>query len=273
MSNPWPPHYDDPAVRWDAGWTWLGEDALSALQNLQNKPPRMKRQDYYPSRIADQIPWLENFRTKLPTYTATLGLLPATVDAAVASARYTIYVLSQWLSAVRAFGPASTEAVDALLGGTGAGAMVLPAFTVPAPPAGVAAVPPGSLTRLFDLIREIKEANAYTEAIGLDLGIVGSPDTASHPAPGLRAEAVQGTGCQCVRLPFQKWGHQGVTLESRRGGGNFEQLAIDTESPYLDERPLLIPTAPEIREYRARFWDKGTPNGDWTDVVKVTVSP
>ena len=29
----------------------------------------------------------------------------------------------------------------------------------------------------------------------------------------------------------------------------------------------------EVREYRMRFWDKGTPNGDWTDVVKVTVSP
>ena len=84
---------------------------------------------------------------------------------------------------------------------------------------------------------------------------------------------MQGTGCQCVRLPFQKWSHQEVTIESRRGGSNFDQLAIDTESPYLDERPLLVVTAPEVREYRARYWDKGTPNGDWTDVVKVTVSP
>ena len=41
----------------------------------------------------------------------------------------------------------------------------------------------------------------------------------------------------------------------------------------LDERPLLVPGTPEVREYRMRFWDKGTPNGDWTDVVKVTVSP
>ncbi len=49
--------------------------------------------------------------------------------------------------------------------------------------------------------------------------------------------------------------------------------AIDTESPYMDERPLLVAATPEVREYRMRFWDKGTPNGDWTDVVKVTVSP
>ena len=30
---------------------------------------------------------------------------------------------------------------------------------------------------------------------------------------------------------------------------------------------------PEVREYRMRFWDKGTPNGDWTDIVRITVSP
>ncbi|WP_461784857.1 hypothetical protein [Prosthecobacter sp.] len=42
---------------------------------------------------------------------------------------------------------------------------------------------------------------------------------------------------------------------------------------YMDERPLLQAGTPEFREYRMRFWDKGPPNGDWTDVVKVTVSP
>jgi hypothetical protein len=36
---------------------------------------------------------------------------------------------------------------------------------------------------------------------------------------------------------------------------------------------LLVATQPEVREYRLRFWDKGTPNGDWCDVVKITVSP
>ena len=126
--------------------------------------------------------------------------MPATVDAAVASARYTIYVLSQWLSGVRAFGPASTQAVDQLLGGTSAGAMVLPVFAAPALPAGVAAVPAGTLTRLFDLIAEIKENNAYTEAIGLDLGIVGSPDTASHPAPACvpkPCKAPAANACAC----------------------------------------------------------------------------
>jgi hypothetical protein len=64
-----------------------------------------------------------------------------------------------------------------------------------------------------------------------------------------------------------------VYIESRRGAGAWEFLTIDTESPYLDERPLAVAAQPEVREYRMRFWDKGTANGDWTDVAKVTVSP
>ena len=40
---------------------------------------------------------------------------------------------------------------------------------------------------------------------------------------------------------------------------------------YMDERPLLQAGTPEVREYRMRFWDQGTANGNWADAV--TVSP
>jgi hypothetical protein len=39
------------------------------------------------------------------------------------------------------------------------------------------------------------------------------------------------------------------------------------------DRPLLNPAQPEVREYRLRFWDKGTPNGAWSEVQKITVAP
>ena len=35
--------------------------------------------------------------------------------------------------------------------------------------------------------------------------------------------------------------------------------SIDTESPYEDERPLLVAGTPEVREYRMRLRDKDTP--------------
>ena len=219
MSNPWLPRFDDPAVRYDAGWTYPTEAELATLNNPNIAKP-MRRQTYYPSRIADQIPWLENFRTKLPGYVATLGIVQAKADATVASCRYTIYVLSQWLSAARAFNPAATEAVDLLLTGVGANAVVLPTFTAPTLPAGVAAVPPGALTRVFVLVAEMKESDAFTDTIGQDLQIIGAEDAASHAAPGMKLAVEQGAGCECVKISFVKYGHQGVHIESRRGGAN-----------------------------------------------------
>lgn len=41
----------------------------------------------------------------------------------------------------------------------------------------------------------------------------------------------------------------------------------------LDAKIDAIPAGPEVREYRMRYWDKGTPNDDWTDISKVTVAP
>ena len=241
----------------------------------------MTHQKWYPTRIANQIPWLRNFSTKLPGYETTLDLPPAHVDACVASCNFVIYVLEQWLAAVRTLGPAATEAVDLLLSGSGPSAVVLPVFAAPTLPTGVASVPPGALNRLFDLVAVIKKAPAYTDVIGEDLGIVapapaggGGPDSApDHSVPVVRLEIVQGAQQQGVRLSFVKHGHMGVWIESRRAGGAWEFLAIDTDSPYLDERALLTAGQPEIREYRLRFWDKGTPNGDWTDIAKITVAP
>ena len=60
-------------------------------------------------------------------------------------------------------------------------------------------------------------------------------------------------------------------VPSRCGTGPWEMLAIDLESPYFDERPLLVAGQPEVREYRMRWYDKDGPNGDWSPVQKVTV--
>jgi hypothetical protein len=93
-------------------------------------------------------------------------------------------------------------------------------------------------------------------------------------APKFTTAVEQGASSQVVRFTFYKYGHMGVHIEGRRGdAGAWEMLGIDTESPYQDERPLLAAGQPEVREYRMRFWDKGTANGDWTDVASVTVAP
>jgi hypothetical protein len=261
---------------WDSGF-WDSPPSPPASgyfhPQRQTQPTKtMKKQPYYPTRIGDQVNWLANFATKLPLHGPTLDVVAGDVTAAVNDAKFGHYVLSEWLSAVRAFTPSTTDAVDAVLDGEGEDAVVLPTFTAPALPAGVTATPPGVLTRLFALIAKMKLAAGYTEAIGTDLGVIG-PEETPKSTPKFTATLEQGSGSQSVKLRFYKYGHQGVYAESRRGSGAWEFLAIDTESPYDDERPLLAAGQPEVREYRMRFWDKGTPNGDWTDVVRVTVSP
>jgi hypothetical protein len=262
---------------WDSGfWDQPAPPPPPSSGYFQSKPkPKttMKRQNYYPSRIGDQVNWLANFALKLPIHGPTLDVAAGDVTAGVNDAKWCHYVLSEWLSGVRAFAPSTTDAVDDVLTGEGPDAIVLPTFVPPALPAGVTAAPPGALNRLFNLSAKMKLASGYTTTIGTDLGILGSEESEkSHPRFVTSVE--QGAGCQCVRLVFYKYGHIGVYIESRRGASpDWAQLAIDTESPYLDERPLLVAGQPEVREYRMRFWDKGTPNGDWTDVARVTVSP
>ncbi len=265
-------------MNWDSG-TWDSaswDQATPPSDYFQPQPKlksKMKRQDYFPSRIGDQVNWLDNYSVKLPIHGPTLGVASGDVTASVADAKWCNYVLGTWLSAVRNFSPSTTDAVDDVLTGSGGSAIVLPTFTAPALPSGVTAQLPGALTRIFALVATMKLAAAFTEAIGTDLGIIGAEETEKQ-VPKFTAEAEQGATCQCVRLRFFKYTHMGVYIESRRGpNGVWEFLAIDTESPYEDERPLLVAGQPEVREYRMRFWDKGTPNGDWTDVLKVTVSP
>ena len=276
MANPWVPRWGDPAVRYNTGWKWPTQAEIAAAKmagKMTTKGKKMKHQNWYPKRMADQILWHENFRSKLGGYTVTLGLTQARVDAAIASSRFVIYVLSQWLPAARAFGPTTTDAVDLLLNGTGGSAVVFPTFTAPALPNGVAPVPPGVVARLFDLVSDIKHADGYTKTIGDDLGIEGGEDATQHAVPEISADVIADSPNESVELSFTKYGHTGVYFESRRGNLGWQFLGVDTDSPYVDSRPLLAAGVPEVREYRARFWDKGEPNGDWTDVVKVTVAP
>jgi len=238
----------------------------------------MKRNRWFPSRISQQVIFLINYADKVGAYGTATGMdANATLDT-VADARWLVYVLGSWLTDVRTFSGAATNAIDvAMYGQTGGSSFPMPTFTAPALPTTpvppVVARPAGGMTRILDYIAQLKLRPGYDEPMGIDLGVIGSEDTADHPTPEFSLELAQGSGCQCVMINFTKFSHQGVYIECRRNGGPYELAAIDTEKPYVDERPLLDPTKPEIREYRLRFWDKGTPNGPWSEVQKITVSP
>lgn len=235
----------------------------------------MKRQPYLPRTVAERTEWFANFAAQLPIANAVLGMPADDVTAIVNDARFCEYANGIYLTKVREFGPAYTEALDVLFDGPGGDPFVLPVFTVPALPAGVTAVPSGALRRITTFVQAIKSNPKYTEAIGLQLGIVGQEDATEHPLPefSLKVERGGSGSCECVKVTFKKYGRQGVVIYSRRGGGAWEMLAIDLASPYLDERPLLAAGVPEVREYRLQFYDDAAPTGGFTEVASVTVTP
>ena len=65
-----------------------------------------------------------------------------------------------------------------------------------------------------------------------------------------------------VELDFDKSISDGVNIYGKRDAdADFVFLARDTASPYIDNRPLLVATKPELREYKAVYvlGDAATP--------------
>jgi hypothetical protein len=95
-----------------------------------------------------------------------------------------------------------------------------------------------------------------------DLAPLFGSAVAGHPqsSPGLR-KAVDGLG-------------RALTVEGRRGQGDWEEIGILGRRALRDTRPLAVRGQPEVREYRARFFDGSDHlSGDWSPVETVTVSP
>lgn len=227
------------------------------------------KQRYYPDSTGEQMNWLRNFATKLPHYTTALDLDPDEVDLTIQDALWTAYIVGDWQPAARRFAKATTQYAKDTEEGKGSSPLLV--FTPPPLPDGVVERPFGALNRVFKFVRIIKTRRTCTEAVGADLGINIKPSQAEHAAPELKLSVKPGPDGQLVEIRYIKWGHIGLSLECRRADGDWEHVAISTLSPYRDNRPLLIPGQPEVREYRARFWDAGSAKGDWSAVTRVTV--
>lgn len=185
---------------------------------------------------------------------------------------YLAYGLGDRIRSVREFGPASTSSLVTLATGTGTDPFVFTPYNAPALPtlpAGAGPVLPGALKRTFKLVQVMKGLPPYTEDMGLDMGIVGS----EAPPPRPTVSVISGATNEYVRVKFFKDGHEYVVIECRRGGGDFEQAGMSNKSPFIDSRPLLVPGQAEVREYRMRFFDNGSPSSGWTDISVVTVGP
>lgn len=233
----------------------------------------MKRQVYYPLRVADQIVWLENLRNKLAGYATVLGLTTEQVTAAVDDCRWLIYVLQSWLGAARTWSLACTDAARDAQSGDGTALMVLPVFTPPTPPTGVVAVNTGALNRIFALVQLIKDSEGYTESIGSDLGLIGAEQAAPDFAT-LAPEFKLTRDANSVTVAWN-WGGYAAFLDmieiqvDRNDGKGFVFLANDTTPGYTDTTPQ--PSTPVKWKYRAIFRVGDQQVGQWSNEMPITV--
>lgn len=233
----------------------------------------MKRQDYYPGIIAEQVLWLRHFAERLPFYSVPLTLTEKQVSDGVADALWVAYLLGVWSPPARLWAKSVAAALEHAQTGKGGDAVASLDFHAPPLPDGVAPRAPGALTRVFKLVQIIKHQRGYTAVIGSDLGLLTRPDAREHTAPGVTLSVKRGKGGEIVVLRLTKWGRKMLYIESRRGGGDWEKIGVTNLTRHEDNRPLLTPGQPEVREYRVRFYEDSAPTGEWSDVVTITVSP
>ena len=272
--------WGDPNLRWgdpsyylEPGDPGFVPYASTPGPQTRRKRSTMKHQSYYPTRHADQVQWLENFVAKIGGYASALGLDPATTVAdIIKDARWVMYIIGPWLTAVRAYNLACTQA--AKQGQTGAGGLlVLPVFVPPPLPAGVVPRDEGALLRIFDLVAEIKENDACTDAMCADLRLLGPedgpPDFATL-APELTA-GLSGGGVQ-IGWGWQGYGRYLDQCEihvDRADGKGFVVLTFDTTPGYTDNHPH--PATLTQWKYRAIYRVDDAQAGQWSAVVAVNV--
>jgi len=262
----------------DAGW--VPPPIISTTDKQPKKPHKMKRNSFYPTNVPEQILWLINLYLKLTAHAPTLGISTLLCAATIADARWLIYVLGSWQPAHRAWTKACTDAVrEAQLSGSNV-LMVLPIFVPPPLPVAdpapgglpaVVAVNTGALNRIFGAVKTMKLAGAFTEAIGTDLGVIGT-ETAIPDFAMLKPTITATINGQNTDIG---WGWDGdgefldmLELQVDRGQG-WVPLAFDTTPGYTDTTPH--PATPTKWKYRAIYRVDDGQVGLWSAEASITV--
>lgn len=129
-------------------------------------------------------------------------------------------------------------------------------------------VPPGTLTRFRELVRRIKAAPAYTEAIGEALATIGPDSIDEDPAtltPEISLRSCRGQ----VEVLWNKDGQEGVVIQKDSGNGQWTFLALDTRPDYIDNTPM--PATSAKWKYRAIYSNDAQRIGRWSNVAEIGV--
>lgn len=218
---------------------------------------------WYPKPFALRIPFHANFNVNAQATGLTYGLV-AGQQASIARDSANVPLVVNFKEAVDAYAQAVTEWAETILEGA-LGTPFPPAPTAPTPPTFA----PGSETairpRTLIYAKVIKADPDYTAQVGENYGIISVP---GGPPGTPQLTVVQALVGSKIRLRVFRAGYESVAMDSRRAGGNWEEIGVCETATFLDVRPPLVAGQPEVREYRAQ----GRANNARVGPVSETVS-
>ncbi len=228
----------------------------------------MKKTYFIPRAIAKRLLWITNFNTKLIYHATTLGILAPTLLMVLNDTNAYTFIISLKTS-VKKYAMTISSFLTALADGPiGTAIIPFPLFGNPTilPPA----VAYGIFARCAILAKQIK-ANGCSDAIAVDLGIVGSDIANSFAAsqPQLKIKLTGGV----VSGKYIRGQLSGIHLECMRGTETtFTYLLTANKAMFSDSRPNLVSGKPETRQYRAWFILNDEVVGVVSSVVSISIS-
>ncbi len=197
--------------------------------------------DFIPQPEGKLILWLTNFDTKIDGVAVELNIDPAMLAEIHATIKALIKAINDAIAAKQTW--KNLEAVKR-------------------------AEKTNVLGYMRTKIARMKTESGYTEAIGKDLGIIGTSDAfdVSNYKPTLKASVFP----KYINLDFVKKGIDAVNIYVRlKGETEWRFLARDTKSPYHDSENLKTAGVPEVREYMCIGVIADEEIGQESDVVSV----
>jgi hypothetical protein len=236
-----------------------------------NQEMSMAHRAIFPASESELIVFLSHLAARLSAHAEALGITNNELIATLSDIAYCQWVLQTWYPTVQQSAMESTAYKILVMSGSDQAIHPRPSPVIfeNAPEAR----PNGVLIRLSNLIQRIKLSKGYSDAVGQDLDIITSNISVAHVMPEFSVIYDHSSGKERVKMLFTKYEHEGVSIESRRNGGEWESMGIATTKPWYDDRSMLTKGIPEVREYRLCWWDKNHANGEFTPVQKITVGP
>lgn len=228
----------------------------------------MKTINYLPGSDSDRVLWLNQFAVKLATYQTTLSISTAELQSVQKDASMFGYIMGlqdlakQTMQNITAYKNLIKKNVANQTNNA------LP--QMPATPTAPAAVNPGILDRISNLVQRIKHHTNYTDAIGQDLNIIAPVSIVNINTlePDIK---IQLEGGRPV-LKWKKGETDALDLYVDRGDGvGFIKIERIMQPVFVDTSPLTGTTVLAEWKYKGIYIIADTQVGLMSPVVSVVV--